>query len=212
MSHLAATYSPQVFNVANIAEAKAIILTEEAADATTEQRWRLETPYLIALMAPLDLKPESFVLDYGCGIGRLSKGLIERYGCRVVGVDISQNMRTLASQYVGSDRFMACAPDMLSVSGLRFDAALAVWVLQHCFNPEGDIARIRTALKPAGNLFVANAHLRIVPTDAGWVDDGGDVRAMLDRSFKAVTSGTLDPAIVSRTVSDHAYWARWARP
>jgi cyclopropane fatty-acyl-phospholipid synthase-like methyltransferase len=206
------TYSPEVFNVANIAEAKAIILTTESDDATTDQRWERETPYLIDLMAGLKLTPESFVLDYGCGIGRLSKGLIERYGCRVVGVDISQNMRTLASNYVASDRFTACSPGMISASGMQFDAAIAVWVLQHCFKPEEDIARIKSAMKPGAGLFVVNAHLRVVPTAMGWVDDGGDVRGILETEFRRVTSGLLDPAVVSRTVSDHGYWARFASP
>lgn len=205
-----ATYSPEVFNVANIAQAKSIILTTESDDATTDQRWERETPYLIDMMAGLKLKPESFVLDYGCGIGRLSKGLIERYGCRVVGVDISQNMRTLASNYVASDQFMACSPEMLSASGMHFDAAIAVWVLQHCFKPEDDIGRIKSAMKPDSGVFVVNAHFRVVPTAMGWVDDGGDVRAILEREFRSVTSGLLDPAFVSRGISDHGYWARYA--
>ena len=37
----------------------------------------------------LKLTSDSWVLDYGCGVGRLAKVMIEHYGCRVVGVDIS---------------------------------------------------------------------------------------------------------------------------
>jgi cyclopropane fatty-acyl-phospholipid synthase-like methyltransferase len=50
------------------------------------------------------------VLDYGCGIGRLAKAMIDASGCSVVGLDTSPEMRKLADDYVGSDRFIAVSP------------------------------------------------------------------------------------------------------
>ena len=61
------------------------------------------------------LGPNDVVLDYGCGIGRMAKELILRHNCRVIGVDISPNMRALSVQYVNSDNFFACPPAMLGV-------------------------------------------------------------------------------------------------
>src|SRR5262249_29871734 len=95
------TYNPEIFSVRNVREPKALILTAETS--TTDARWEQETPLLCGLIdARAKIGPETVVLDYGCGIGRMSKALIERYGCRVIGVDISPSMRALAVEYVGS--------------------------------------------------------------------------------------------------------------
>ena len=92
-------YDASVFDVANVDEAKRIILTPE--NSTTEERWQVETPYLAALITEhLPIDRGTLLLDYGCGIGRMSKALIERKRCKVVGADISASMRALAGAYV----------------------------------------------------------------------------------------------------------------
>ncbi len=70
------TYNPDIFRVRTIDEAKAIILTAE--DAGVDKRWETETPYLIGLIRQHfpGFDANSFVVDYGCGIARLSRGLI----------------------------------------------------------------------------------------------------------------------------------------
>ena len=134
MSETAATYFPGIFDVKTSDEAMRIILTAE--DSTTQNRWATETPYLADLITSnIKLSDQSLVLDYGCGIGRMAKALIDRHGCRVIGVDMSPSMRALAVGYVASDNFLACPPEMLDVliaRGMRCDAALSIWVLQHC--------------------------------------------------------------------------------
>ncbi len=213
-----ATYYPQVFDAADEAAARAIILTDEGEGADTETRWARETPYLVELVrAHLRLGPESLVLDYGCGIGRMARALLAATGCRVVGVDISARMRALAAEHVADERFMAVAPaqlDGLVAHGLRADAALAVWVLQHCLAPAEDIARLRAALAPGGRLFVLNMPGRAVPAvqEAGgearfvWAADGIDVAALLRARFAVEAAGEPDMARVPRMSSIGAYW------
>ena len=163
---MAVTYRPEFFDAQTEQEARAVILTGEGS--TTDERWRTETPWICGLLAEtIPLAADSVVVDYGCGIGRLAKELIARHGCRVVGVDISARMRAMAADYVQSDRFVALAPDMfdgLVANGFVADAALAIWVLQHCLTPADDIGRIDAALKPSGKLFVLNNLYRAVPT------------------------------------------------
>jgi hypothetical protein len=66
--------------VNNLAEAMSIILTPEGS--TTADRWETETPYLADLIGQqCALRPDSLVLDYGCGIGRLAHELISRHNC-----------------------------------------------------------------------------------------------------------------------------------
>src|SRR5437870_3609239 len=95
-------YHPEIFVVSTIEQAKAIILTPEPG-TTTEQRWAHETPILAdQLLRDLAIQATDLVLDYGCGIGRLAKALIERRQCAIVGVDISVSMTQLAPGYTSS--------------------------------------------------------------------------------------------------------------
>lgn len=206
-----ATYNPAIFDVASIQQAKHIILTPEGG--STAERWAKETPYLVSLIErDLQLDERSLVLDYGCGIGRMAKALIERFGCRVVGVDISPSMRALAASYVLSDRFFACAPEALDWLGVTFDAALAVWVLQHCHQVCEDIGRIHHGLRPGGQLFVVNDQRRIVPArEVTWINDGLDVRAMLGERFAEDHAGELDPEHIGKAIADASYCATFRR-
>ncbi|MGB9365765.1 MAG: class I SAM-dependent methyltransferase [Xanthobacteraceae bacterium] len=206
------TYHPAVFHVNDIAQAMAVIMTPEGS--TTAERWEIETPYLADLIAQeLTITPDTLLLDYGCGIGRLAYELIQRHNCRVVGVDISPSMRALSVVYTRSDRFMSCSHDMLEglvARGLRFDAALSLWVLQHCATPAQDIARIRTAIQPDGQLFVVNGVFRSVPTlESGWVNDGLDVKAMLAAEFPLVREGKLAREKTTASLAAHAFWASY---
>jgi SAM-dependent methyltransferase len=209
------TYNPAIFNVRTIAEAKRIILTAE--DVGTEKRWQAETPYLMGLIREnLKLDCNSLVIDYGCGIGRLSKALIEEYGCRVVGADISASMRGLAASYVGSDRFFACSPDWLKFfapsSFWEADAAISVWTLQHCLDPDQDIANIRVGLGPRAQLFVVNSVKRLVPTvESGWTGDAKNIGELLELSFGRTNGGTLDVAFVGDDVARDSFWAVYQR-
>ncbi len=207
---MAPTYNPDVFNVRDIPQAMRIILTPE--DSTTEARWQVETPHVCDLIAQtIDIKPNSFVLDYGCGIGRIAKELIRRHGCHVIGVDISPAMRVLSVVYTESDRFAACTPAMLAAMGergFRFDAAVAIWVLQHCPSPAHDIARLRATLAPAGRLFVLNGESRSVPThDAGWFDDRLEIKGILTGEFDLLAEGRLAPDKTTGKIMQSTFWA-----
>ena len=208
MSAVTVTYQPGIFDVATQDAAKRIILTADGA--STEHRWLTETPYLTDLItSAVPLTGASLVLDYGCGIGRMAKALIERTGCKVIGTDISPSMRTLAVSYVASPNFMACPPEMLdelAARGLVCDAAISVWVLQHCPRLADDIVRIARALKPGGDLFVVNQRVRAVPTERGWLDDGLDVFGLLRSTFEVRCEGPLVAANTTDVIAAIASW------
>ena len=207
---MSATYDPGIFNVNDLAQAMQIILTPEGS--TTEQRWQVETPYLADLISQsIEITPGMVLLDYGCGIGRMAKALIERHQCSVIGVDISPSMRALAVTYVKSDRFFACPPAMLDTlvaRGLRFDAGLSVWVLQHCLRPAQDIAALRRALKPDAGLFIVNNVYRAVPVAGGrWANDGINIKQMLSEAFTPRQEGRLPPEMSTQSLSQVTFWA-----
>jgi SAM-dependent methyltransferase len=173
--------SSNVFDVDTIEQAKKIILTP-IGDHSTESRWQNETEYLLSILDEFYYFDEyTIVLDYGCGIGRMAKALIQKYDCHVVGVDTSPAMRALAIEYVSSKKFTCCAPEDLGPNFV--DVALAIWVLQHCPDVERDIALIRKTLLPYAGLFVVNGHKRYLPTENGWVDDGKNIYDMLNVEY-----------------------------
>jgi ubiquinone/menaquinone biosynthesis C-methylase UbiE len=180
-------FRPQIFEVQTLRDAMGIIVTPEQG-TTTEERWGKETPYLVQdIGAHLGVGPQTCVLDYGCGIGRVAKGLIDQFGCRVVGVDFSSSMRLLAPEYVLSERFTVWSPGVLEkmiAKGFRADAAICLWVIQHVLEPLEVMQRIAGALPPGGLLYALNQDIRCVPTDRGWVNDGFDVRAGLCTVFQ----------------------------
>jgi SAM-dependent methyltransferase len=204
------TYNPRVFDVPDEESAKRIILTPEPG-VDTDERWRRETPYFGALLAAhLMPSPEHTVLDFGCGIGRLSKDLIERSGCRVVGVDISPSMRAMAVDYVQSDRFSALSPEEFSAqvcAGLRVDAAFAVWVIQHTLDPLSVIRLISDSLRPTARVLVVNSLVRCVPVvEKPWARDGHDVRALLQERLIEAGFGSPDPLHVGEHTARTCWW------
>jgi SAM-dependent methyltransferase len=202
------SYDPSIFtNVETVDEAVRIIVTPEAG-LTSAHRWDVETRYLMTLIERW-LKPKSLALDFGCGIGRLAKPLIEKHGCSVIGVDIAANMRALAASCVDSERFAAMPPQMLGyLQAERVDFALAIWTLQHCLDPRADIGSIRLALRDGGKLFVVNNIGRVVPTTAGWVNDGIDIQAVLKDQFTEIEDGQLEgDDIAPGTFKDNTFWA-----
>lgn len=216
---MTARYYPEIFDAPDSKAAKEIILTAEGPNADTETRWRHETPYVMELIGrALTIKPDQIVLDYGCGIGRIAKAMIEASGCFVIGVDISPKMRSLALDYVQSDRFVAVSPkqfDVLVNGGLRVDAVIAVWVLQHCLAPADDIARLRRALAPEGAGLVLNMPKRAIPAVIkepdnserfAWGADRIDVAALLREAFSVVQEGATDPTRTPNMADVGAFW------
>src|SRR5260221_3100781 len=193
-----ARFAPETYDVGTMEEAQAVILHPRPG-GTVDERWTCETPYLGGLIEKhLGLTKDTLLLDFGCGVGRLSWETMRRTGCKAVGVDYSASMRALAASYVDSPRFMACAVEMLDVLGpFQFDAAITVWVLQHCLNPIIEIRQITRALKPGGLLFVLNDK-RCIPTNHGFVSDDADVKAMLFANLKLKEVIQLDPLMGER--------------
>jgi SAM-dependent methyltransferase len=209
-----AAYDPgRYIDIETVDEAVSIITTETEG-MTAQQRWENETPALMALIEKY-VKKESFVLDYGCGIGRLAKPLIAKHQCKVVGVDISPNMRALAASCVDSPLFCAIDPLMFDVlvNGFKFDAAISVWALQHCVDLDAVIRRLSSVVKVGGHLFVVNNKGRCVPVEGGeWADDGLDIEAMIKSSgFSEIEQGKLDEQIAPGWMREGTFWAIYRR-
>jgi SAM-dependent methyltransferase len=169
-----AKYEPRIFIQPTLDDAKQIILMPEQG-LTTEQRWELETEWL----RPKLKFDEGLVIDYGCGVGRLSKVIEPNY---VLGIDISPTMRAQAPDYVQKPGFAVTHPFFLEEmvkAGLRANGAVAVWALQHCLDLKYDLQLLYEALLPGAKFYcVDQLNRRYVPATVNdgkeftWVNDG----------------------------------------
>lgn len=179
-------YLPSVFDQSELNDAKNIVLTPED-NVSVETRWATETPWLLSY-ALRHINPPSLIVDYGCGVGRMAGAMVQ-HGFSVVGVDTSFTMRQHAINEVSNDHFTPVGPSMfedLVNSGLLADAALSIWVLQHCYNLESEIERIHRGLKKDGILMLVDMNFRAIPTDQGWVDDGQNVKEYVSKKFTLI--------------------------
>lgn len=92
------------------------------------------------VLSQLTLRGDEFLLDAGCGIGKLTRILLENLSNgRVVGLDLSHNMVTHAHVSLRADfgdRIQFVAADMVSLPfGSRFDGIFSTasfhWVKDH---------------------------------------------------------------------------------
>jgi 2-polyprenyl-6-hydroxyphenyl methylase/3-demethylubiquinone-9 3-methyltransferase len=102
-----------------------------------------------------EAKDES-VLDLGCGNGALARELA-RLGWRVAGLDSSASGIRLARETAPEFQFERA--DLATPLGAgwwgRFDAVLAIEVIEHLLLPRQLFARAREAMKPHGRLIVS---------------------------------------------------------
>lgn len=206
-----AVYYPQVFNVHSLEYAKSIILRQTGC--SVDDRWARETPYLVdKIIEQYDLRPESVVLDYGCGIGRVAKELISATGCFVIGVDISATMRSFADYYVDSDRFFVCAPSALKLLPKVADLTISIWVLQHAEKPTDDLCRIKGSLKSDGKLFLINQTGRALPVKIGdeyfFRDDQLDIKAIIKAAdFHELSSWKISSSVCTEIIANASFGA-----
>jgi SAM-dependent methyltransferase len=101
-------------------------LKERMSDADREAFFASgeeDVAWLLDLIARPDFAPRS-ALDFGCGVGRLTRALAARVA-RVVGVDAAPSMLRLAREHVPAAAFSSSIPDG------RFDLIVSLIVFQH---------------------------------------------------------------------------------
>ena len=163
-----------------------IILTGD-----TQERWEKETPVFgDSLIKHLNITEDSVVLDFGVGIGRLAKAVIEKTNCTVIGVDISLDMLRESINYVSHKHYIpmpiSAFRKMQQMNKLKIDCAYSVWVLQHCLDFDDVYHLIRDALPDKGPFFVANTNRRWIPIEGPehWANDGVNIKERISEDFK----------------------------
>jgi len=158
---LVTIYNPEFFNPSCIEEAKKIILTDE----DIPDQWESETKWTMDFFREKNLfNEESIVLDWGCGIGRLSKPIIEEFNCKVVGVDFQPNMLKYAREYVNHPNFTAINnEEFFELPDNYFTTGIAVWALQHAVHSNPIMTCIKKKLKFKSKFCVLESNIKSLP-------------------------------------------------
>lgn len=168
-------YIKEVFDVTTFDHAKHVVLTMDPNDNAKFER---ETNFLVNAVKDI-IKPEHTILDFGCGMGRVSKALIHNCVCNIIGVDISESMRIFARIYISNPSLFIDKPEHTEENSV--DGALSVFVLQHTEDPAKEIKNIAKVVKPDGYFILLNEYERLVPSGVTrdnfiiWNDDKFDV-------------------------------------
>lgn len=170
-------YIKETFDVATIEQAKDKVLSFSGKNP---EKFERETKFLVDVIEKQNIiNRDSLVYDFGCGMGRVSKELINRFDCKVIGQDISSGMLMFAKLYTANmNKFEGTydysIPDTI-------DVAISILVLQHTENPKKDIDNIVKVLKPNGIFVLVNENKRFVPTGVDheqyviWSDDNFNI-------------------------------------
>jgi SAM-dependent methyltransferase len=112
----------------------------------------------------LDLRPDSSVLEVGCGAGGYALHLTERVGCRLVGLDINAagvrnaNQLALARGLASLARFEQCdVSKSLPFDNKTFDAVFSNDVLCHIRGRLAVLGEMFRVLKPGGRMLFSDA-------------------------------------------------------
>jgi len=114
----------------------------------------------LELARSLNLNSNSHVLDIGCGLGGPARTLVETYGCRVTGIDLTQAFCDAAatlSDWVGlSDRvsFRQGDATRMPFADGEFDAAMTIHVAMNIARKDRVYAEARRVLRAGARFAV----------------------------------------------------------
>ena len=149
-----------------------------------------------ALLAPLDLRPGSRVLDYGCGPGFVTEGMAGIVGSngRAYGVDLNASFVAKASNRNSqSDNisFHLVDGDRIPLADATVDRLLCKNVLEYVPDVQTTLAEFRRVLEPGGRLL-------LIDSDWGFVAVEPWGRDRTRRFFEAAALAFREPEIGRR--------------
>lgn len=111
---------------------------------------------LVAAAVPRDV---ALIVDVGCGTGRFSRPLAERFDTRVIGIDPSQNMLEIARNKANERdvEFVEAAAEAVPLPDGCADVVFMSMILHHLVDRARAAQECRRLLRPGGCLCVRNS-------------------------------------------------------
>ena len=109
-------------------------------------------------LAKLNLTPAMHVIDVGSGIGGPARYMAANFGCRVTGIDLTEEFVTAARELTercglaGRVTFEQGNALAMPFADASFDAASCQYVAMNIADKQGLLREIRRVLKPGGRL------------------------------------------------------------
>jgi 2-polyprenyl-3-methyl-5-hydroxy-6-metoxy-1,4-benzoquinol methylase len=166
-------------------------------------------PHILRLCA--GLKPNSRVLDIGCGNGSLTREFA-KMGNKVTGVDLSRVGIEIARNSCQEGRFEVVAADNRILDELDeapFDLVYSVEVIEHLYDPRSFLEGCFLATKSEGIFLCSTPYHGYIKNLAisltnGWdghadpLDDGGHIKFYSEKTLKTSVeeAGFVRPKIV----------------
>ena len=118
-----------------------------------DPRWRR------AMVAAVEASPADRVLDVATGTGMVAAELARRYGCRVVGLDQSEEMLAGARAKLARDpalarrvELVAGEAERLPFADAEFDALTFTYLLRYVDDPAATLRELVRVVRPGGRL------------------------------------------------------------
>jgi len=129
------------------------------------------------------IKPESEVLDVGCGSGSLMQLLRDRAHCRCTGIDISTVSINIIREQ-GFEGYVTKLPNLPpEILSRKFDFVIAAEVFEHLNKPEKTLMSLQKIVKPGGKLVATVPNACMSPEET---ED--HVNTFTAESFQALIS------------------------
>jgi demethylmenaquinone methyltransferase/2-methoxy-6-polyprenyl-1,4-benzoquinol methylase len=118
-----------------------------------DPRWRR------AMVAAVGASPGDRVLDVATGTGMVAEQLVDRYGCRVVGLDQSEAMLGRAraklaarAQLAGRVELVVGEAEQLPFGDAEFDHLTFTYLLRYVDDPAATLRELARVVKPGGRI------------------------------------------------------------
>jgi demethylmenaquinone methyltransferase / 2-methoxy-6-polyprenyl-1,4-benzoquinol methylase len=122
-----------------------------------DPRWRR------ALVGAVCARPGDRVLDVATGTGMVARGLVSRYGCRVIGLDQSAEMLAAAPDDGGP--LVRAQGERLPFADETFDHVTFTYLLRYVDDPAATLGELARVLRSGGRLATLEFG---VPTNPVW--------------------------------------------
>ena len=105
--------------------------------------------------------PADRVLDVATGTGLVARALRRRYGCRVVGLDQSEQMLSRARPLVGPvyEQVVRGEAERLPFADGEFDALTFTYLLRYVDDPAATMRELARVVRPGGRIAMLEFHV-----------------------------------------------------
>ena len=132
----------------------------------------------------VDLVPRSAkeVLDVGCAAGALGRALKQRQGCRVSGIEMSEEAAAIAREHLDQVFCGDAFEHLATLPENHFDAIIMADVIEHVSDTQRVLSLAKAVLSDAGRIIIS------IPNVRHWTV----VKMLLEGEWRYEEQGILD--------------------